>query len=123
PVVRRLWRGRTVVAYVALATSLLAHVRFFYHPDTGFSSLIWFGERFAATRLGSLAEVPVETYAGLGYDGQFYAQIAVAGNPLDPALRAALDTPAYRSRRVLLPLVAHALGAGDPRRVLGVYAL
>jgi hypothetical protein len=55
-----LWRGRTVIAYLALATSLLAHVRWFYHPGTGFSSLIWFGEQFAAMRIGALAEISVE---------------------------------------------------------------
>jgi hypothetical protein len=122
-VVRRLWRGRTLVAYVALATSLVAHVRWFYHPGTGFSSLIWFGEQFAAGRIGDLTETPVYTYPAAGYDGQFYAQLAVAGNPFDPALRAALDSPSYRSRRVLLPLVTYLLGGGNPARVVNIYAL
>jgi hypothetical protein len=49
-----------------------------------------------------------------GYDGQYYLALA-----LDPALRnpktlAALDHPAYRSRRILLPLLGHALGLGQP---------
>src|SRR6187551_1681063 len=122
-VVRRLWRGRYLVAYLALATSLLAHVRWFYHPGTGFSSLIWFGEQFAPTRIGALAETPVYTQPAAGYDGQFYAQIAVAGSPFDPALRTALDSPSYRNRRVLFPLLAHLLGGGEPTRVVGVYAL
>jgi len=43
-----------------LATSLLAHVRWFYHPGTGFSSPIWLGEPFAPMRIGPLAEISVE---------------------------------------------------------------
>ena len=84
------------MASLALATSLLAHVRWFYHPGTGFSSLIWFGEQFAPMRIGALAETPVYTLAAAGYDGQFYAQIAVAGSPFDPALRTALGATAIR---------------------------
>jgi len=49
-----------------------------------------------------------------GYDGQYYLALA-----LDPALRnpqtlEALDHPAYRSRRILLPLLGYALGLGQP---------
>ncbi|MCX7007762.1 MAG: hypothetical protein NTY53_11035 [Kiritimatiellaeota bacterium] len=49
-----------------------------------------------------------------GYDGQYYLALA-----LDPALRNpktldSLDHPAYRSRRILLPLLGHALGLGQP---------
>lgn len=40
-----------------------------------------------------------------------------------PALKTALDQPAYRARRILLPLVAHTLGFGRPWWVLQVYAL
>src|SRR5215467_1634489 len=93
---RRLWRGRYVVVYVALAASFVAHLRVFYHPPTGFSSLIWFGNWFAQWRLARLGDVPIYTMDRDGYDGQFYAQIAVAGNPLDPELRTALDSPGYR---------------------------
>lgn len=49
-----------------------------------------------------------------GYDGQYYLALA-----LDPALRnpktfASLDHPAYRSRRILLPLLGHVFGLGQP---------
>ena len=59
----------------------------------------------------------------MGYDGQFYAQLAVRPDPADPEVQRALDTPAYRARRMLLPWVAHLLGAGRPAWVLQVYAL
>jgi hypothetical protein len=65
---------------------------------------------------------PVESPGG--YDGQFYAQLA-----LDPALcrgaelRRALDTPEYRARRIGLPALAWLAGGGRPRAVVTVYAL
>ena len=49
-----------------------------------------------------------------GYDGQYYLALA-----LDPALQNpktldSLDHPAYRSRRILFPLLGHTLGLGQP---------
>jgi hypothetical protein len=121
---RRLWRGRILVIYVALAASVPVALRHGYHPHTGFSSLVWFGDRFAARRLQSLADVPIYTFERWdGYDGQFYAQIAVAGNPLAPELASALDSAGYRGRRALLPMVVHLAGLGRPAWVLQIYAL
>jgi hypothetical protein len=86
--------------------------------------LILFGEHFALRRLPQLADVPLYTYARQdGYDGQFYAQMAVAGNPFDRALTRALDDPPYRERRVLLPLAAHVLGLGRPGAIVQLFAL
>lgn len=96
----------------------------FHDPHTGSSSLILFGEHFALRRLPRLADVPLYTYANQdGYDGQFYAQMAVAGNPFDRALARALDDPPYRERRVLLPLVVHLVGLGRPVAILQIFAL
>src|SRR5689334_5373141 len=95
---------RYAIAYVALAAIFLVQLRTFYHPDTGFTSMIWFGDKFASRRLPSLENVSIYTIDGPGYDGEFYAQIAVAGNPFDTALVKALDaSPSYRDRRVLVP--------------------
>jgi hypothetical protein len=95
-----------------------------HDPHTGYSSLILFGEQFALRRLPILRDVPLYTYAHqAGYDGQFYAQMAVAGNPFDPALVRALDSPAYRERRLFLPLVVHALGLGRPATIIQLFAL
>lgn len=63
----------------------------------------------------ALAGQSVFTYPQqAGYDGQYYLALA-----LDPALRNpktldSLDHPAYRSRRILLPLLGYALGLGQP---------
>ena len=121
----RLWRWRWLylAAYAALAASLVVHVAQHYHPDTGFSALILFGDGFEPSRLARLREVPIYTIAGDGYDGQFYAQIAVAGNPFDPELRTAIEWPAYRTPRVVVPLLAHLAGLGNPARVVDAYAL
>ena len=112
-----------MIAYVALTTTFFLHLRSFYHSETGFTSLIEFGDEFAPRRLARLADVPIYNVAGFGYDGQFYAQIAVAGNPFDPALVTALDSVAYRNRRVLVPALAHVMGLGRPALVLTIYAL
>ena len=95
----------------------------FADRHTGFSPLIQFGERYAARRLPELSTVPLYTYDFDGYDGQFYAQVAVAKSPFNPPLAWALDAPAYRARRILVPLLAHVIGLGRPALVVQVYAL
>ena len=41
----------------------------------------------------------------------------------DPATAAALDAPAYRARRILLPAAAFLFGLGQPRFVVQAYAI
>lgn len=95
-----------------------------FSPQTGFTSLIRFGEAWQNRRHSSLQNLPVATVsASSGYDGQFYAQIA-----LDPLLRDAefariIDAPAYRARRILVPATAATLGFGSPWWTLQAYAL
>lgn len=115
-------RGFTLL-YLVLALAFVVSIGRSYDGRTGFTSLETFGERFRARRVPQLHDVRLYTHRGNGYDGQFYAQLAVVGNPLAPELRAALDSPSYRSRRIVLPLVAHLLGLGRPVWVLNVFAL
>ena len=119
----RLWGRRYAVLYLGLALAFAVAIGHSYDRHTGFTSSEAFGERFRARRLPQLHDVPIYTYRGDGYDGQFYAQLAVAGNPLAPELRLALDSPAYRSRRILLPVLAHLAGLGRPTWVLNAFAL
>lgn len=52
---------------------------------------------------------------GTGYDGQFYFALARDPLALEEATRAAIDTPAYRAQRLLLPGLGWvASGGGDP---------
>ena len=111
------------VVYLGLALAFTVAIGRPYDRHTGFTSSEVFGENFRARRLPQLHDVPIYTYRGDGYDGQFYAQLAVARNPLAPELRVALDAPAYRSRRILLPVLAHLAGLGRPTWVLNAFAL
>ncbi len=53
---------------------------------------------------------------GTGYDGQFVYFMARNLHPHEA--EAYLDVPAYRYQRILLPLLAHLLSGGEPRRIL-----
>jgi hypothetical protein len=68
--------------HVAVLGIVLSGVGQFYKPDTGFTSLIMFGEQFEPSASAYLQRTPHAVDRGSGYDGQFYAQIA-----LDPLLR------------------------------------
>ena len=62
-------------------------------------------------------------YQSPGYDGQFYAQLAVEPLLRNRRLDKALDTPPYRARRILFSWTAYVLGLGRPRWILKAYAL
>jgi hypothetical protein len=92
--------------------------------ETGFTSLIRFGETWQERRHPALRGLPVATVPNSsGYDGQFYAQIALDPLLREPALRSAIDAPSYRARRILLPTAAALLGFGQTWWVLQAYAL
>ena len=105
---------------IALVAGLVAAR---YIPGQGFTALIQFDETFVHRTLPAIREIPHHVRP-TGYDGQFYAQLALDPALRDPAaLQRAMDGPAYRARRILLPALAHVLGGGDPFRTLNVYAL
>lgn len=112
---------RRVAFLTALAVLALVACR--WRPDTGFTALIRFGETHAATQIPEVRALPVALAPATGYDGQFYAQIAVAGDLEHPALGTAVPDLSYRARRILLPALAHVLGFGQPWTILQVYAL
>ena len=112
--------------HVYWITSLLflALVLSKFSPQSGFTTLIRFGQSWQDRRHSALQNLPIATVSGSnGYDGQFYAQIA-----LDPLLRGTelekvLDAPAYRARRILVPVTATLLGLGNPWWTLQAYAV
>ncbi|MEZ5288436.1 MAG: hypothetical protein R2712_27240 [Vicinamibacterales bacterium] len=119
-------RARAALRYVPhllLVLLVLGGISTFHDPRTGFTSLPLFGHEFAPTRVPALRGLPIAEEPAYGYDGQFYAQLAIDPLLRDPATARALDSPAYRARRILLPAVAHVLGAGDAWLTLQVYAL
>ncbi len=112
-----------LLVYLIVAGWFLFRLASYYDSQRGLTALIVFGDAFQPQRLRRLEGLPIYTYKKSGgYDGQFYAQLAVIGSPFDPGLHAALDSPAYRSRRILLPVLAHVAGLGRPWWILNVYA-
>lgn len=93
----------------------------------GWSRLIRFGTEFAPHALPRLKAVDHYVFKSsasrLGYDGQFYAQLALDPSLSDPAFNRALDNPSYRARRIGLPALAYCLGGGNPAWILQAYAL
>lgn len=129
----RAWRGWRRLDRARRASRLLPHFLLtamfvwcmagFYDPATGFTRLVRFGEEFGSRALPVLSEVPHVTEPGWGYDGQFYAQLALDPLMQTEALRIALDAPKYRGRRILMPAMASVIGLGRPGLVLQAYSL
>ena len=111
-------------AYWIAALFFLALVLAKFSPPSGFSSLLRFGGTSPHPQHSALQGLPLAVVPdSYGYDGQFYAQIA-----LDPLLRSGelaqvLDAPAYRARRILAPAAAAVIGLGQPWWTLQAYAL
>ncbi|MEE8130645.1 MAG: hypothetical protein V3T48_10170 [Vicinamibacterales bacterium] len=114
----------TKALYVLAVVIFLVSIGRYYDRDTGFTQLIIFGDTFDEQALPAVRAVPhyVHRDSG-GYDGQFYAQLAVDPLVRDPAIVDALDTVAYRARRILFSWTAFLLGLGQPRWILQAYAL
>jgi len=111
-------------AYAATVLVFLASLVQYYQRNTGFTTLISFGDQFEKTRLPAVVDVPhFVHYQSPGYDGQFYAQMAVEPLLRNRRLERALDSPSYRARRVLFSWTAYAFGLGRPAWILKVYAL
>jgi hypothetical protein len=94
-----------------------------WHPVYGFTAFLQFDEAHQSTAIAAFRDYPVFAYPGLApYDGLQYSQMAY--HPMLEAgeLRPAIDFLAYRARRILLPLAAWLLAAGQPAWIAQVYA-
>ena len=110
-------------AYAATVLVFLASLAQYYGRNTGFTSLICFGDQFEAARLPAVLDAPhFVHHQSPGYDGQFYAQLAVEPLLKDRRIDAALDNPPYRARRMLFAWTAYVLGLGRPAWILKAYA-
>ncbi len=108
---------------MVLAVLFLASVARFYHPGTGFTSLIGIPEG-QSDKVPALRETPHHVYPPrVTYDGQFYAQLALEPLLRDPAIDRAMDVAPYRARRILFSWTAWTLGLGRPSWVLEAFAL
>jgi hypothetical protein len=116
------WRGW--ILYAAAVVLFLTGVGRFYDARTGFTSLIGFGDRSAAGALPAVRALPHRVYPhSAGYDGQFYAQMAMDPLLRDAATDQAMDEEPLRARRILLSWTAFALGLGRPTWILQAYAV
>lgn len=115
----RWWKASRIL----VVAGFLAATARVYHPVFGFTRFIQFQangrdrDLLPAVRAVPHAETPA------GYDGQFYAQLALDPLLHDPAMDLALDAPQYRARRILFSWTAHVLGFGKPAWILQVYAV
>jgi hypothetical protein len=95
-----------------------------YAPEYGITKFLVIGREFDARGLAVFRSTP--KYIGpsdrWGFDGQFYAELALDPLLRDPQLKIALDAPAYRSRRILTSWLAWLGGFGRPFWILNVYA-
>jgi hypothetical protein len=113
-----------VWAYAAAVVVFLASVGQYHHRNTGFTEMIIFGDQFESRALPAVTEAPHYIhYRSAGYDGQFYAQLAVDPLLRDRRIDAALDNPPYRARRILFSWTAYLMGLGRPAWILKAYAL
>jgi hypothetical protein len=115
-------RARAVVLGLACLVPTVYVLRQ-YDAETQFTKLILFGQHFMQRALPQVRALRPANETRFGYDGQFYAQLALDPLLKDPRLGPALDSAPYRSRKILLPAVAYLLGLGKPVWVLSAYAL
>ncbi len=112
------------LAYAATVVLFLWLIAGFYLPGKGFSALVLFGEKMEERALPEFKALnPYVEPDSYGYDGQFYAQIAIRPELRSEELNTAVDNLPYRARRILLCVTAWVSGGGEPGRVLQVYAL
>ena len=123
------WLDRTMPVWCcALLLALIVVVPLWYvarHYDRqhDFTSLIAFGRHFEPREVPEVRALHPAVETESGYDGQFYAQIALDPTLRRPDLKIACDCLAYRGQRWLPSALAWVLGLGQPRAILFVYAL
>jgi len=118
---------RWLAAAILVAASILPTWYVAAHDDRaqGFTSLIFFGENPVQHALPEIRALHPATGGPWGYDGQYYAQLALDPTLRRPDLKAAFadDSAAYRSQRYLPIVLAYVLGLGRPASILTAYAL
>jgi len=113
-----------MVAYGLVVVAFLAAVGRYYHPAYGFTALIEFPAAGHSYELPAVRTAPhFDHPVSGGYDGQFYAQMAVEPLMKDAAIDHALDDPPYRAHRILFSWIAFAAGLGKPAWILQAAAL
>lgn len=95
----------------------------YFSRATGFTSLIHIGEKSGPHSELLLKTPHYEHRDSFGYDGMYYAQLALEPSLADPKLAETTDNLGYRARRMLMSWCAYLAGFGQPFWVLQAYAL
>ena len=115
------WVRAGLVLLCALIPTL--YVARQYERRHDLSPIICYGQFFAPRQLPEIRAMHPALGSYLGFDGQFYVQIALDPTLRRPDLPRAVDTLSYRGQRILLPALAWLLGGGRPAAIVVVYAL
>jgi hypothetical protein len=107
----------------AAVVFFLASVAQFWHPVFRFTSFLTLASSNDDTKIDAFKRQPVYVYGNGGYDGLYYAQLAYHPTLTSPELARAMDVPAYRARRILVPALAYLLALGRPAWILHVYSI
>ena len=108
-----------LVIIIVLAAVFVPH----FHRQTGLTSLIRFGEHHQQDLAPELAGVPVYLVPHHdGFDGQYYAHMALHPPWIHHDLIDHYDFPTYRLRRIFLPALAWGLGLGKPLWIVHIYS-
>ncbi len=117
-------QGLWIAAYTLVVAGFLVSVTRYYHPPFGFTAFIDFPAASHSSEIPAVQSAPhFDNPESPGYDGVFYAQLAVDPLVRDPAIDRALDNPPYRARRILFSWTAYAIGLGRAEWILKVYAI
>jgi hypothetical protein len=117
-------RWRALLVHSATILVLLVAVFRYYDSTNGFTALIGFGGKQDGSVVPAVRDLPHQVMRGsAGYDGQFYAQMAVDPLLKHPLTDSAMDNAPLRARRILLSWTAYLIGFGRPAWILQVYAL
>jgi len=121
---QRGWQPAYAAGYGLLLAVFLAALAQFHIPGKGFTYLITFGAELEHTWISKVRNLNLHMQRGsVGYDAQYYAQIAMDPSLQNRELHTAVDSLGYRARRILLPAVAYLMGFGQPGWIIQAYAL
>jgi hypothetical protein len=101
-----------------------------FSAEHGFLDRPLFGKLFIGQAMPVVREINPPARTEFGYDGQFYAQLALSPLLADPDLIRAIknlpevpDDPRFRAQRIGLPMLAYVLGLGRPAWILQMYSV
>lgn len=107
--------------YIAAFVFFAFKVYQYHHYNYGYTLLPLFSHDFQERSIEALKKTPHYTHDA-GYDGQFYAQLALEPLAHGEEIEAALDNYTYRARRILFSWTAWGFGLGQSTWVLQAYS-